>query len=106
MLLRLVVATSFFEYLTYFSIWGANFLYLLQVIVFVDLAYALNITMDEAAKNNSRFHILKAIISISFLIAASFLCFIGFKYNPLWVSWVNAISLVVFLIVALLRVFP
>jgi hypothetical protein len=37
--------------------------------------------------------------------AASFLCFLSFKHNPPWVCWTNAACLLVFLLLALLRVF-
>jgi hypothetical protein len=102
---RLLVATAFFEYLGYFTIWGANLLYIFEAIVFVDLVYALDGRLDECAKENGKFYILKAIISISVVLAASFLCFVGFMHNPLWVCWANAICLVVFVILALLRLF-
>lgn len=106
LLLRLVVGTGFFQYLTYFSIWGANLLYLFEAIVFVDLVYALDNSIDECAKENRKLYVLKAIVSISILIAASFLCFLSFQTNPTWICWTNAACLFVFLVIALLRIFP
>lgn len=102
---RLLVATSFFQYLSYFSIWGANFLYLFEAVVFVDLVYALDGAIDQCAKENPKIYILKAIISSTVLIAASFVCFLSFKYNPQWLCWINAGSLILFVILAVLRLF-
>lgn len=73
--------------------------------MFVDLVYALDGRFDECAKDNNKFYIFKAIISISVLVAASFVCFISFKHNPTWVCITNAVLLGVFVVLALLRVF-
>lgn len=106
LILRLVVGTTFFEYLMIISEWGANLLYLFIAIVFVDLVYAFDAYLDECAQENSKVYILKAIISITLILTASFMSFLSFKHNPLFVSWINVIFLAVFLIVALLRIFP
>lgn len=104
--LRLMVGSQFFEYLGYFSVWASNLLYLFIAIVFVDLVYVFDGYLDECALQNKKIYILKAIISITVLIAASFICFLSFYHNPAYVCWTNAICLVVFLILALLRIFP
>jgi hypothetical protein len=104
--LRLAVGTTFFVYLEYFSVWGANLLYLFIAIVFVDLSYAFDGYLDECAQENHKVYILKAILSITLLLTASFICFISFKHNPLYVSLINAIFIGIFLLLALLRVFP
>jgi L-asparagine transporter-like permease len=106
LVLRLVVGSTFFDYLMVFSEWGANLLYLFIAIVFVDLAYAFDNYLDECAQENSKVYILKAIISITLILAASFMSFLSFKHNPLYVSWINVVLLGVFLIIALLRIFP
>lgn len=106
LILRLLVATAFFDYLIIFSEWGANLLYLFIAIVFVDLVYAFDAYLDECAQENNKVYILKAIVSITLILISSFLCFLSFKHNPLYVSWVNVILLVVSLIIALLRIFP
>lgn len=50
LVLRLIVGTSFFDYLMVFSEWGANLLYLFIAIVFVDLVYAFDNYLDECAQ--------------------------------------------------------
>jgi hypothetical protein len=50
LVLRLIVATTFFQYLIVFSEWGANLLYLFIAIVFVDLVYAFDNYLDECAQ--------------------------------------------------------
>lgn len=106
LVLRLLVATTFFQYLMVFSEWGANLLYLFIAIVFVDLVYAFDNYLDECAQENSKLYILKAIISITLILSAGFMSFLSFKHNPLFVSWTNVVLLVVFLIISLLRIFP
>jgi hypothetical protein len=105
-MLRLMVGTAFFHYLDYFSIWGSNLLFLFEAIVFIDLVYALDNSLDKCAQQNSKIYILKAIISITLLIASAFICFISFKHNNLVVCWINAAFLILFFILAILRVFP
>lgn len=80
--------------------------YLFVAIVFVDLAYAFDGYLDECAHENGKIYILKAIISITLLLTSSFICFLSFKHNDIVVCWVNAASLLVFVIFALLRLFP
>ena len=104
--LRLMVGSQFFQYLGYFSVWAANLIYLFIAIVFVDLVYVFDAYLDECALQNKKTYILKAIVSITVLIAASFICFLSFSHNPAYVCWTNAICLVAFLILALLRIFP
>ena len=84
----------------------ANLLYVFEAIVFVDLVYALDNTIDECAKENSKFYIFKAIVSVTILLLASFICFMSFSHNALWICWSNAITLVIFVISALVRIFP
>jgi hypothetical protein len=105
-MIRLLIGTASFRYLDYFSIWGSNLLFLFEAIVFVDLVYALDINLDKCAQQNSKIYILKAIISITLLIASAFICFISFKHNNQVVCWINAVSIIIFFIVAILRVFP
>lgn len=102
---RMLVATAFFEYLGYFSIWGSNLLFVFEAIVFVDLVYSLDAYLDECAQSNNKVYILKAIISITVLIAAAFICFLSFKHNNIYVCWVNAGCLALFFIMAVLRLF-
>lgn len=45
-------------------------------------------------------------MSITLLITSSFICFISFRYNPSFVCWTNAICLFLFVIFAVLRIFP
>jgi Serine incorporator (Serinc) len=104
--LRFMVGTTFFQYIEYLSVWTANVFYLFVAIVFVDLAYAFDGYLDECAQENGKIYILKAIISITLLLTSSFICFLSFKHNDIVVCWVNAASLLVFLIFALLRLFP
>lgn len=104
--LRFMVGTAFFLYIEYLSVWTANVFYLFIAIVFVDLAYAFDAYLDECAQENGKIYILKAIISITLLLTSSFICFLSFKYNDIVVCWVNAASLLVFVIFALLRLFP
>lgn len=84
----------------------ANFLYVFEALVFVDLVYALDNSMDECAKENQKFYIFKAIVSITILLLASFICFMSFSHNQLWICWTNAVALVIFVILALIRIFP
>ena len=104
--LRFMVGTAFFQYIEYLSVWTANVFYLFIAIVFVDLAYAFDGYLDECAQENGKIYILKAIISITLLLTSSFICFLSFKHNDIVVCWVNAACLLVFLIFALLRLFP
>ena len=105
LILRLSVNTTFFKYLQYFSIWDANFLYVLESIVFVDLVYVVDKAFDECAKQNNKIYILKAIISISVYITASFICFVSFQHNQTYVSVINAVFLAIFLVLAFIRTF-
>jgi len=104
--LRLLVGTTFFTYLGYFSVWGSNLLFFFEALVFIDLVYSLDSYLDECAQQNNKIYVLKAIISITVLIAAAFLCFLSFHQNNYIVCWANAGLLAIFFILAVLRIFP
>ena len=73
--------------------------------MFIDLIYSFDRFIDEKALENNKLYILKAILSITILLTASFICFVSFKHNPPYICIVNAILLGLFIIFAILRIF-
>lgn len=105
LILRLIVSTVLFEYMSYLSVWSGHLLYLFFGMVFIDLVYTLDSSIDQYAKHNHKGYILKAIMTVILFLASMFMCFVSFKYNEYWISWVNVGCLLVFVLVAFLRVF-
>jgi hypothetical protein len=104
--LALLASTGLVTFLSYVSVWIVNLVYLFEALVYVDLVYALDRTFDEKAKENNKIYIVKATFTIIAFLAAGCLCFFSFQYNPVWISWTNIGVFAVFLIIALLRIFP
>ena len=105
-ILSLLVSTSFFQLISILSVWIANWTYIFESLVFVDLVFALNISFDERSKEDRKFYVLKAILTVCLLCGSAILCYYSFKHNPLWISWANIICILIFLIIALFRTFP
>ena len=105
-ILRLLVSSGFFNFISYVSVWMANWVYVFIALVFIDLVYTFNISLDEKAKEDKKCHILKAVLAIIMLLGAIIFCYYSFYQNLIWVSWVNVGCLVIFLGIAALRVFP
>ena len=103
--LRMMVNTGFFELVSYVSVWLANWVYVFEALVFVDLVFAFNITLDEMAKTNGKIYGVKAVLSALVILGEIILCYYSFYHNQLWVSWVNVGCVVGFLVLAVLRLF-
>ena len=69
------------------------------------MVFALNISFDERAKDDRKFYGLKAVLTVIVFLASTILCYYSFKHNLLWISWINVALLVIFLIIAFLRLF-
>lgn len=104
-ILRLLVSSGFFDLMSYVSVWIGNWVYIFIALVFIDLVFTLNISLDEKAKEDKKYHILQAVLAVLMLLGAIILCYFSFYNNLIWVSWVNVACIVVFLAVAALRVF-
>jgi len=104
--LRLFVSSGFFDLISYASACVANLVYIFIALVFIDLVFTLNFSLDQRAKEDQKYHILKAVIAVTLLIGAIIMCYYSFYQNPIWVSWANIACLVIFLLIAVLRIFP
>lgn len=74
----LLVGTTFFEYLSCLSVWIVNLLYIFISLVFIDLVYAVDATLDQKAKDYPKLYILKAILSTIILATSALLCYLSF----------------------------
>ena len=73
--------------------------------VLVDLIFAINFSLDEWAKTNQKIYGVKAVLVAFVIVGSIILCYYSFKHNALWISWVNVGYLVIFLLLAVLRLF-
>ena len=49
--------------ISYVSVWLANWVYIFEALIFVDLVFAFNMTFDELAKTNGKIYGVKAVLS-------------------------------------------
>ena len=105
-ILRSLAPSDFLNAISFGSVLTANLLYFFIALAYVDFVFSLNMNFEDRAKDNQKFHILKAIATSFFFIGSIVLLYFSFYRNPVWVSWVNLSSLAIFLIIAILRLLP
>ena len=79
--------------------------YLIEGLVLVDLVYALDCTFDEHSRDNTKCPIFKVVLTLLVLAGSIVMVYLNFFNNELWISWTYLTFFVLFLLVAVLRVF-